>query len=90
MILEVDEGGTCTLNVAPDDEIGEFYVGKCVVDRSKLPVSLSIKGMFGYEFDLHTIVQFLDEDRYLLAPFAVRERARPMTFDNALVMHRTG
>lgn len=86
--LEVKADGQCSLIISGDGKKKQFYSGKCVIDRSKTPTTLSIINLPAYDFGLYTIIVRMDDDKLLMAPFANRKRARPITFSNSFIMKK--
>lgn len=86
--LEIERDNQCSLQVADQNSLGKFYLGSCVVDNSKTPMALSIRKMPGYDYDLYSIIEFVGENSFLLAPFATIKRARPMTYKDAVLMQK--
>ena len=88
IVLEIETNSQCTLIISRNEMDRQFYSGKCTVDRNKAPTALSILNLPAYDFNLHTIILRLDHKRLLLAPFANRKRARPVTFSNSFILEK--
>ena len=88
IVLEIDVNNDCVLQTTGKDNSRTFYSGKCLVERNKAPTAFSIHDLPAYDFNLYTIIARIDDTKLLVAPFAKRKRARPITFSESFIMEK--
>ena len=73
---------TCVLKYF-DEQSNELQTvsGNYELDFSKKPVPLSIRKIPQLSYQLHTIVEFIDNDSIRIAPFSTKWRLRPISFE---------
>lgn len=93
--FEFREDGRCVLSLT-DQTTGSVLdlKGRCEMDFTKRPISLTIRGISQLDHPLHTIVAFRDSDTIIMGEFSRRWRLRPIAFQGGanatLVRSRAG
>ena len=59
-----------------------ILTGSYELDFTKTPITLSITGIKELETKLHTIINFIDHEKIIIAPFSHRWRTRPIAFES--------
>jgi hypothetical protein len=89
LVFNVDTKGSCSLLVSGRTDNSIEYFGVCEIGRDKAPVTLTMRELPAFDFNLYTIVARVTDSQMLMAPIAKRKRARAITFDNAFMMERS-
>jgi hypothetical protein len=91
LTLELIMDGGCKLAFR-NQETGEQreLKGRYVMDFTKRPVPLNIRGIKELPYGLHAIVDIRDDSTICISQFSTRWRLRPIAFeaDKSITLHR--
>ena len=89
--LTFNQDQTCEIiinNLSVEDSL--IFKGNFEIDFLKKPISLSIKNISNLDFPIHTIIEFINEDKFRIGNFGKRWRLRPISFNykNSIILNK--
>ena len=89
--ITFNQDQTCELfinNLSIEDSL--IFKGNFEIDFSKKPIPLSIKNISNLNFPIHTIIEFINEDKFRIGNFGKRWRLRPISFNykNSIILNK--